>query len=555
MVGKGLYPEPTGEVRMSLSLRFAAGSHKGMIREGNEDSGYAGPRLLAIADGMGGQAAGEVASSEVISTLVQLDDDVPGSDILTSLGSAVQRANDQLRMMVEEDPQLEGMGTTLTALLWTGQRLGLVHVGDSRAYLLRDGVLTQITQDHTWVQRLVDEGRITEEEAGTHPQRSLLMRALGSGDHVEPDLSIREVRAGDRYLICSDGLSGVVSHQTLEDTLASYHGPHETIQELIQLALRGGGPDNITCIVADVLDVDGSDTLAGQLNDTPVIVGAVAENQTSLGDGGAAHTPAGRAAELGRNRGMAPGEAQGGFGPPGSGDPSLGGPPDGSYGAYADGDFTKKGGRKWIKRSLYIALGLAVVGGGLYGGYRWTQTQYYVGANGDHVAIYQGISQDLAWIKLNKVHEDHREIELKYLPVDQRSRVEDTIAVSSLNQAKDKTKDLATLASACKKSDAQRQAEEKQQDLTNGKDKNKDKAGGSSGGKAQTDNELTTRAGEATTPPAPGQLQQPNTNDKDTKSPSSTPSSKPSSSATPKPGPTLSEEEQKLVPQCSSAQQ
>lgn len=145
-----MYPEPTGEVRMSLSLRFAAGSHKGMIREGNEDSGYAGPRLLAIADGMGGAAAGEVASSEAISTIVALDDDVPGSDVLTSLGIAVQRANDQLRSMVEEDPQLEGMGTTLTALLWTGQRLGLVHVGDSRAYLLRDGVLTQITQDHTW---------------------------------------------------------------------------------------------------------------------------------------------------------------------------------------------------------------------------------------------------------------------------------------------------------------------------------------------------------------------------------------------------------------------
>ncbi|TGZ00390.1 Stp1/IreP family PP2C-type Ser/Thr phosphatase, partial [Streptomyces rhizosphaericola] len=298
---------------MSLSLRFAAGSHKGMIREGNEDSGYAGPRLLAIADGMGGQAAGEVASSEVISTLVQLDDDVPGSDILTSLATAVQRANDQLRVMVEEDPQLEGMGTTLTALLWTGQRLGLVHVGDSRAYLLRDGVLTQITQDHTWVQRLVDEGRITEEEATTHPQRSLLMRALGSGDHVEPDLSIREVRAGDRYLICSDGLSGVVSHQTMEETLASYQGPQETIQELIQLALRGGGPDNITCIVADVLDVDNNDTLAGRLNDTPVVVGAVAENQTVLNDGGAMQTPAGRAAGLGRP--VAP--PAGGFGPPG----------------------------------------------------------------------------------------------------------------------------------------------------------------------------------------------------------------------------------------------
>ncbi|WP_210771561.1 Stp1/IreP family PP2C-type Ser/Thr phosphatase, partial [Streptomyces albidus (ex Kaewkla and Franco 2022)] len=271
-----MYPEPTGEVRMSLSLRFAAGSHDGMIREHNEDSGYAGPRLLAVADGMGGQAAGEVASSEVISTIVELDEDIPGSDILTSLGVAVQRANDQLRVMVEEDPQLEGMGTTLTALLWTGQRLGLVHVGDSRAYLLRDGQLTQITQDHTWVQKLVDEGRITEEEATTHPQRSLLMRALGSGDHVEPDLSIREVRAGDRYLICSDGLPTVVSPQTIEEALGSYQGPQETVQDLIQLALRGGGPDNITCIVADVVDVDENDSLGRQLNDTPVVVGAVA---------------------------------------------------------------------------------------------------------------------------------------------------------------------------------------------------------------------------------------------------------------------------------------
>ncbi|MCL2733141.1 MAG: Stp1/IreP family PP2C-type Ser/Thr phosphatase, partial [Actinomycetia bacterium] len=317
---------------MSLSLRFAAGSHKGMIREGNEDSGYAGPRLLAIADGMGGQAAGEVASSEVISTIVSLDDDIPGSDILTSLGTAVQRANDQLLQMVQEDPQLEGMGTTLTALLWTGQRLGLVHVGDSRAYLLRDGVLTQITQDHTWVQRLVDEGRITEEEATTHPQRSLLMRALGSGERVEPDLSIREVRAGDRYLICSDGLSGVVSHQTLEDTLAGYQAPHETVQELIQLALRGGGPDNITCIVADVLDTDDGDTLASQLNDTPVVVGAVADTPHALHDPRHLQTPAGRASELGRGNQAVPPQA-GAFGPPGSGDMAVAQPAEGTFGA------------------------------------------------------------------------------------------------------------------------------------------------------------------------------------------------------------------------------
>ncbi|MET9091072.1 MULTISPECIES: Stp1/IreP family PP2C-type Ser/Thr phosphatase [Streptomyces] len=479
---------------MSLSLRFAAGSHKGMIREGNEDSGYAGPRLLAIADGMGGQAAGEVASSEVISTLVQLDDDVPGSDILTSLATAVQQANDQLRVMVEEDPQLEGMGTTLTALLWTGQRLGLVHVGDSRAYLLRDGVLTQITQDHTWVQRLVDEGRITEEEATTHPQRSLLMRALGSGDHVEPDLSIREVRAGDRYLICSDGLSGVVSHQTMEETLASYQGPQETIQELIQLALRGGGPDNITCIVADVLDVDNNDTLAGRLSDTPVVVGAVAENQTVLNDGGAMQTPAGRAAGLGRP--VPP--PSGGFGPPGSGDSGYGSMPDGSYDSYTDDDLAKpRGGRKWLKRSVFTVLILGVIGGGLYGGYRWTQTQFYVGAQNENVALFRGISQDLAWISLSEVEKNHPEIELKYLPPYQRKQVEATIAEGSITDARKKVDELAAQASACKK-DAQRRAAE-----------------------AEAENSAT--------PPTTGT--KPNT-------------------ATPTPGPSLSEEEKKLVPQC-----
>ncbi|MCG7528156.1 Stp1/IreP family PP2C-type Ser/Thr phosphatase [Streptomyces sp. OfavH-34-F] len=498
---------------MSLSLRFAAGSHKGMIREGNEDSGYAGPRLLAIADGMGGQAAGEVASSEVISTLVQLDDDVPGSDILTSLGTAVQRANDQLRMMVEEDPQLEGMGTTLTALLWTGQRLGLVHVGDSRAYLLRDGVLTQITQDHTWVQRLVDEGRITEEEATTHPQRSLLMRALGSGDHVEPDLSIREVRAGDRYLICSDGLSGVVSHQTMEETLASYQGPQETIQDLIQLALRGGGPDNITCIVADVFDVDSNDTLAGQLNDTPVVVGAVAENQAAqLNDGGAMQTPAGRAAGLGR---PVPPPA-GSFGPPGSGDDSgYGDLSDGAFSSYTDDDFDKRGGRKWLKRSLYIALALAVVGGGLYGGYRWTQTQFYVGAKNDNVALYRGISQDLGWVSLSKIETDHPEIELKYLPPYQRKKVEDTIAEGSLADAREKISELSTQASACKKDAQRREAE---------------KAHGDEGRAQGTDGDAT------------------KTSKSDKSSGGDTKSEQ--TSTTPTPGPSLSEEEKKLVPQC-----
>jgi len=502
---------------MTLSLRFAAGSHKGMIREGNEDSGYAGPRLLAIADGMGGQAAGEVASSEVISTIVSLDDDIPGSDILTSLGTAVQRANDQLLRMVQEDPQLEGMGTTLTALLWTGQRLGLVHVGDSRAYLLRDGVLTQITQDHTWVQRLVDEGRITEEEATTHPQRSLLMRALGSGEHVEPDLSIREVRVGDRYLICSDGLSGVVSHQTLEDTLAGYQAPHETVQELIQLALRGGGPDNITCIVADVLDTDDGDPAAAHFNDTPVVVGAVAETQHPLSDPRHLQTPAGRASELGR----APHQAgpPGTFGPPGTGGPVPGGGMLGSFGAYDEDDFEKPGKpRKALKRTAIAVAVLAVIGGGLYGGYTWTQTQYYVGAKGDHVAVYRGIDQKLVGLSLSRVHKDRTDIPLKYLPSYQQKQVQDTIALSSLNQADDKADALAQQASVCKKiADAKSLADRAKAA------ENEIGAGGATG----------PASGKATTKPG----------------------TKPSTKPTTAPTPSLTPAEKKLAGQCPSGQQ
>ncbi|MYU22877.1 Stp1/IreP family PP2C-type Ser/Thr phosphatase [Streptomyces sp. SID8352] len=507
---------------MSLSLRFAAGSHKGMIREGNEDSGYAGPRLLAIADGMGGQAAGEVASSEVISTIVALDDDVPGSDILTSLGTAVRRANDQLRQMVEEDPSLEGMGTTLTALLWTGQRLGLVHVGDSRAYLLRDGVLTQITQDHTWVQRLVDEGRITEEEAGTHPQRSLLMRALGSGEHVEPDLSIREVRAGDRYLICSDGLSGVVSHQTLEDTLAGYQGPQETVQELIQLALRGGGPDNITVIVADVLDLDTGDGHTGQLSDTPVVVGAVAENQHQSHDNRIMQTPAGRASGLGRHAG-------GEFGPPGSGE-AGGYARSGGFDDYGPDDFVKpRRNHVWLKRSFYTVLALAVVGGGLYGGWRWTQTQYYVGTNNDHVALYRGISQDLAWVSLSEVQKDHPEIELKYLPPYQQKLVEATIAEGDLADARAKIEELSVQASACRKQ-AERRAAQSGKKAGSGEE--------SAGGTGTTPASFTSKATPSpTASPTPG-----------TPEASTTPST--TAAPTPSPGPSLSEEEQKVVSLC-----
>ncbi|MGW4648968.1 PP2C family protein-serine/threonine phosphatase [Kitasatospora sp. NPDC004289] len=446
---------------MTLVLRFAAGSHKGLIREGNEDSGYAGPRLLAVADGMGGAAAGEVASSEVLGSIVRLDEDVPGADLLTLLNDAVQGANERLRQMVEDDPHLEGMGCTLTAMLWTGQRMGMVHIGDSRAYLLRDGSLAQITQDHTWVQRLVDEGRITPEEAETHPQRSLLMRALDGRGQVEPDLSIREVRAGDRYLICSDGLSGPVSHQTLEETLGSFYSPEQTVQELIQLALRGGGPDNITCVVADVIDVGATDPHSAGYADVPVVVGAVADAPPA-NDHALPNTAAGRAAGLGRPQGaFGPASGYGqqaGFGPAEGYGAGEGAPDAHEHGGYeeeaaqpAPPSRRRKKKFGWFKLTLTLLVLLGLLGAGGYAGWRWTQGQYYVGASGDSVAVYRGINQNLAGLGLSKVYQAHAEVQLKFLPPYQQTQVSNTIQASSLADAEEQVKKLGAQAEVCKK--------------------------------------------------------------------------------------------------------
>jgi protein phosphatase len=276
---------------MTLVLRYAARSDRGLVRANNEDSVYAGARLLALADGMGGHAAGEVASQLVIAALAHLDDDEPGGDLLSKLDPAVpQEGNSAIAAHVEADPELEGMGTTLTAILFDGNRLGLVHIGDSRGYLLREGELTQITKDDTFVQTLVDEGRITAEEAHSHPQRSLIMRAL-TGHEVEPTLIMREARAGDRYLLCSDGLSDPVSHETILDAL-HITDVAESADRLIELALRGGGPDNVTVVVADVIDYDYGQT-------QPIIAGAVSgdDDQVAPPD-----TAAGRASAFNPRR-------------------------------------------------------------------------------------------------------------------------------------------------------------------------------------------------------------------------------------------------------------
>ncbi|KWW97878.1 hypothetical protein TH66_20960 [Carbonactinospora thermoautotrophica] len=419
---------------MTLSLRFAARSDVGLLRDGNEDSGYAGPRLLAVADGMGGQAAGEVASSVVIANLAPLDDEIPGTNLLDLLAVAVERANEQLRHLVEQHPQLEGMGTTLTALLWSGARIGMVHVGDSRAYLLRDGRLTQITHDHTWVQQLVDEGRITEEEADHHPQRSLLMRAIDGRGNVDLDLSIREARPGDRYLLCSDGLSGVVSRETIEATLPK-GDPEEAVDALVQLALRGGGPDNITCIVADVVEDPQPPMI-------PQVVGAAAEHQARQQAQPSMDTAAGRAAVALQS-----------FQQP---------PPDESPTGYGEPpEFPRRRSRavKWV---LGLGLVLALATGGLYGAYRWTQNQYYVGAEKDKVAIYRGLNQELAGFSMSSLYQAS-DVSLNELPPSDREQLARTLPAKNLDHAKQIVNELRLRAADCQRAREQAQRKQKQQ--------------------------------------------------------------------------------------------
>lgn len=394
---------------MTLTLRYAARSDRGLIRDGNQDSVYAGPRLLAVADGMGGMAAGDVASNIVIAAMAPLDEDVPGDTLLDSLRSAVDTANQQLRDTVEANPHMEGMGTTLTAMLFSGSKFGTVHIGDSRAYLLRNGEFVQVTKDDTYVQMLVDEGRISPEEASSHPQRSLLTRALDGRD-IDPEYRIRPAVPGDRYLLCSDGLTAVVSPQTIGETLSEYVDPAQCVERLIQLALRGGGPDNITVIVADVTDED-------IVEQRPLVGGAAARDRGVVPptDGS---TPASRASAL-TPRPAAPEQP-----------------------AAEEDDERPK--HHPIRTTVLLVVLLGLLGGGVWYGWNVTQSQYYVGATPEgKVVVYQGIPGQIAGLHLSKIYAAPASpLSLNDLTKVAQERVRQGIQASSAAEAQRKLDEL-----------------------------------------------------------------------------------------------------------------
>jgi serine/threonine protein phosphatase PrpC len=241
------YLSGRGSTMGTLGLRYAARSETGLVRDSNEDTAYAGPRLMAVADGMRGPG-GDRASSAAVDALKRLETvTIPAGDLLGSLAEAVRAAS---RSVGELDGEA---ATTLTALYWSGSQLALAHIGDTRAYRLRDGELSLITVDHTYVRSLVAEGRLTEAEAAVHPQRSLLVKALtGTGDET-PDLSLHEAAAGDRYLLCSDGLATTVPEPELRSGLATPGDPAQALDELFSRAYAAGAHDNVAAVVADVV--------------------------------------------------------------------------------------------------------------------------------------------------------------------------------------------------------------------------------------------------------------------------------------------------------------
>ena len=440
---------------MTQFLRYAAKSDVGMVRRDNEDSGYAGRTLLVVADGMGGHAAGELASSTAVATLAELDsEDLPAGDVLTALDDAMLTSAERIAQFIEADPSRAGMGTTLTAVLWRGGRIALIHVGDSRAYLLRDGALSQITHDHTYVQTLIDSGRITAEEARTHPKRNLLLRAIDGTGVPEGETSIREAQVGDRYLLCSDGLCGVVTDAAIEAVLAQVPDPTAAVTELVDLALAAGAPDNVTAVIADVIEVDDADQDLEYALGGPVVVGAAGDrrNRAALpglmfpddvgpGDDGAdspgAHggpavagglaarsqvrSRSGSADESDDQGDVADGAQPGSPADSEQGEPAPAAP--GSIGAAVeagelpvasrattvgaptDEPVQKQAG--WLRRHWRAVTAAAAVAGvllvGAMGFLWWLSSQWFVGPNGEYVAIYQGIPQQMAGVPLNRV--------------------------------------------------------------------------------------------------------------------------------------------------------
>lgn len=399
--------------------RAAAVSHVGKIRSNNQDSGYAGRDLFVVADGMGGHAGGDVASAIAVNRIREADREYESAaEAEFALQSALIAANSLLAETVFEHPELTGMGTTVSAIVRVGDQIALAHIGDSRIYLFRDGELKQVSIDHTFVQRLVDSGRITEEEAMVHPRRSVLMRVLGDVDaSPEIDTWTLDTRPGDRWLICSDGLSGVVKHDDLVAALASRDAPKQVAEKLVRQSLDAGAPDNVTVVILDIADVNRGETMKD-----PVTVGSAAA-PLSFDTEAKPTTRTTRLPSL-RLHPIRPATGPTHFEPQS----------EDYYDELIEEDQRRVRRRRitWLVGVIVLVLAIALAA---LLGYQWTQSRYFIGTtDSGNVAIFQGVQQDLGPISLSHVYEESA-VSVDDLPGYDKTLVEQTINADSLESA------------------------------------------------------------------------------------------------------------------------
>lgn len=443
-------------------MRFAARSDVGMVRVKNDDSAYVGRYLAVVADGMGGHAGGNVASASTVLDLVHLDrKDYDDGDDANQLADEIQTANTLLSELVNANPQLAGMGTTVTALLLNGNRLEFAHIGDSRAYRLKDDVFEQISIDHTFVQRLIDEGRLKPEEADVHPHKNVLMRVLGDVDaSPELDLDSFEVDAGERWLLCSDGLNAVLSDELIERILRETPDLQSTVDTLVDLTLAGGSPDNVTIAVVEIAEATAEDLRTAALTTLPPAKEAAGEKDDAkpaddqlpgsairadvirqdlssrphmLVGSAALATETGqipivtqrtterRAAMMLTHKAALDAELF-------------------DNDAEADADEPTKARKRWLIPAFLGLMALILVAV-LWFGYAWTQTRYYVAEYEDNVAIFNGVSQTIGPLRLSHLDQT-TDIPVSNLPEYQRARVESSLPATDLEHAQRIVEDL-----------------------------------------------------------------------------------------------------------------
>lgn len=409
---------------MATVTQAAAVSHVGKVRSNNQDSGYAGRDLFVVADGMGGHAGGDVASAVALTRIIEADKPYASAhDAEFALQAGLVAANQLLAETVYEHSELTGMGTTVSALARVGRHVAIAHIGDSRIYLFRRGELSQISADHTFVQRLVDSGRITPEEALVHPRRSVLMRVLGDVDAApEVDTQVLDTHTGDRWLLCSDGLSSYVTEERITEILATAGTPDTVADALVKESLDHGAPDNVTVVVVDVLEED-DEAAASRPAPVPVLVGS-ASQPLAFGD-----EPARRSVRI----------------------PSLLLHPLRATTAARDAQFEPESDqylealiaedkRRALRRRVTWLVGVTLILAGLVLacvlGYRWTQSRYYVGESEGTVAVYNGVQQTIGPIELSHVYA-RTEVQVDDLQPFYRQQVEQTINADSLAGAEE----------------------------------------------------------------------------------------------------------------------